>query len=463
MEKVHKQKPGECCCLIYTSGTTGMPKGCMLSHDNLTWGVGVTRQIGIEQMPEAIGPDNRVVSYLPLSHIAGIVFDIMAHYSNMHETYFAKPDALSGSLVETLQWARPTRFLAVPRIWEKFEEKLKEVAATKPAILQRLSAWAKQYGTLNTLAKMKNEDPPMMYSVANAIVLRTVKKALGLDQSLAFFYGAAPLKQSTIDYFSSLDITLFNSYGLSETSASATINTYKHFKLNGSCGFAMPGSQVKIDNPDENGEGEILIRGRHIMMGYLKNEQATIDTIDKDGYLKSGDKGKFDKDGFLYITGRIKELIITAGGENVAPVPIEDTFKTICVACANIMVVGENQRFMAALITFKVDVDMKTGLPSRNLTGEAVSYLRAETGNTYKTTDEAINDPKVLEVINRDIEKTNKKSVSRAAHIRKFKLLPLDFSTPGGELTPTLKLKRKVTENKYKQEINEMFKFDAKL
>ena len=230
------------------------------------------------ERPEIMGPQNRTVSYLPLSHIAGLSFDLMNHYFNVHELYFAKPDALQGSLVQTLQWARPTMFLAVPRVWEKFEEKLKEIAASKPAVLQSLSGWAKQYGTLNTLAKQRKEDPPYMYSVANFVVLNTIKKALGLDQSQAFFFGAAPLKKTTIDYFASLDIVLFNVYGMSETTGAATINSFQAFKLD-RCGQAMPGTDVKIANPDENGEGEILMRGRNTMMGYLKNEQATIETI----------------------------------------------------------------------------------------------------------------------------------------------------------------------------------------
>lgn len=156
-------------------------------------------------------------------------------------------------------------------------------------------------------------------------------------------------------------------------------------------------------------------------------------------------------------------MIITAGGENVAPVPIEENFKAIFQACSNIMVVGENQRFMAAFITLKVEIDGKTGLPSKNLTLEAINYLKAETGTSFKTTDEAIADPKVQELIRKCIDLTNKKSVSRAAHIRKFKVLPVDFSIPGGEMTPTLKLKRKVTETKYKQFVDEMFAPDAKL
>jgi len=150
----------------------------------------------------------------------------------------------------------------------------------------------------------------------------------------------------------------------------------------------MCGSHVKIAEKDEKGVGEIRIYGRHVMMGYLKNDEATRDCIDSDGYFKSGDQGRLDGR-FLKITGRIKELIITAGGENVAPVPIEDFFKGECPVCSNIMLVGENQRFMGALITFKVDVDMKTGLPSNNLAEEAVAYFKSNLGLDVKTSDDA--------------------------------------------------------------------------
>lgn len=234
------------------------------------------------------------------------------------------------------------------------------------------------------------------------------------------------------------------------------------FTLN-TAGWTMPGQDIMIANPDENGEGEICMRGRSMMMGYLNNEKATQDTIDNLGYIHSGDKGKINKDGFLQITGRIKELIITGGGENIAPVPVEDNFKFICPPCSNIMMVGEMQRFMASLITFKVDIDPKTGVPSKNLITEARTFFKNELGEDIKTTDEAIGNPKVSDYIKKCIELTNKKSVSRAAHIRKFKLLPDDFSIPGGELTPTLKLKRKVTEKKYQHFIDEMFAAEPKL
>lgn len=199
------------------------------------------------------------------------------------------------------------------------------------------------------------------------------------------------------------------------------------------------------------------------MMGYLNNEKATKECIDENGYFKTGDQGRLDKGGFLKITGRIKELIITAGGENVAPVPIEDNFKEECPACSNIMLLGENQRFMSALITFKVDIDMKNGLPSLNLTTEAAKYFQEMTGETFKTSEEVCNSQKVIDHINKCVLATNKRSVSKAAHIKKIKLLPMDFSQPGGELTPTMKLKRKVTEQKYVEVVNDIYKMEAKM
>jgi len=364
------------------------------------------------------------------------------------ELYFAKPDALQGTLVETLTWARPTIFLAVPRVWEKFEEKLKEIAASKPQFMQNISGWAKGYGTINTECKIKGTEPPFCYSVANFLILSRIKAALGLDKCEVFFYGAAPLKQSSVDYFASLDMPMFNMYGMSETSGAVTIHTFEKFKLD-AAGFALPGTDLIIKNPDENGEGEICMRGRNTMMGYLDNEAETIKCIDSYGYVQSGDKGKIDNEGFLKITGRIKELIITAGGENVAPVLLEDNFKVEFPPCSNIMVVGDNQRFLAALVTLKVDIDLNTGNPTDTLLPEAINYFKKELNLDIKTTKEAMANPLVIANIQKAIERTNSKAVSRASHIRKFKIVSNDFSISGGELTPTMKLKRKVTEKKY--------------
>jgi long-chain-fatty-acid--CoA ligase ACSBG len=261
-------------------------------------------------------------------------------------------------------------------------------------------------------------------------------------------YGAAPIKATTVDYFASLDIPILGVYGMSETTAAVTMQSNQKFNLR-SVGLTLAGTDLKIDNPDEKGNGEIIFRGRNIMMGYLKNDQATRETIDSQGYLHSGDLGKIDKEGFLYITGRIKELIITAGGENIAPLIIEDNFKEFCPPCSNIMVIGENQKFLCAFITFKVDVDMAKGIPSNNLTSEARNFFKNTLNVEVKTSDEACSNDKIQKFIEQCFEKTNKKAVSRAAYIRKWKLLPVDFSINGTELTPTLKLKRKVTEKKY--------------
>jgi len=245
-------------------------------------------------------------------------------------------------------------------------------------------------------------------------------------------------------------------YGLSETSGSATVSFYHDFSLK-HAGQAMSGAHIKITEPDDEMRGEIRIKGRMVMMGYFKNEKATKECIDAEGYFRTGDQGKFDGK-YLKITGRIKELIITAGGENIAPVPIEDNFKLECSACSNIMLVGENQRFMGALITFKVEVDMaKGGIPSNILDPLAAKYFKDTLGLNLKTSDEACKNETVIKHIQKCVELTNKRAVSKAAHIKKFKLLETDFSQPGGELTPTMKLKRKVTEQKYQNLIDDIY------
>lgn len=227
--------------------------------------------------------------------------------------------------------------------------------------------------------------------------LSMIKKAIGLDQTILFFYGAAPLKQSSVDYFASLDIWLMNMYGLSETTGSTTIHYIDDMSFQ-HAGHQMKGAHIKIADPDEKGEGEIRMYGRHIMMGYLNNVEATKECIDKDGYFKSGDMGRLDGP-FLKITGRIKELIITAGGENVAPVPIEEKFKNECPACSNIMLVGENQRFIGAFITFKVFVDMSTGIPSTKLEKEAIDLFKEKCGVEVKTSEEACKNDKIIKYI----------------------------------------------------------------
>ena len=291
-DKIRRQKPGQCACLIYTSGTTGNPKACMLSHDNMVWTI-LSSFENLVGPGQKLSPDDRIVSYLPLSHIAGLVFDVLSQALVGNKVYYARPDALQGSILLTLQWARPTYFLAVPRVWEKFEEKLKEIGASKGSLAQSISGWAKGLGTAKVNAQQKQQSPPLCYSFANFLILKRVKAALGLDQCKNCITGAAPITASTVDYFASLDIIILGAYGMSETTAATTTQNTQKFNLR-SVGCVMPGGEIKIDNPDEKGNGEICFRGRYVMMGYLKNEAATKEVFDSQGFLHSGDLGKFD-------------------------------------------------------------------------------------------------------------------------------------------------------------------------
>lgn len=348
-KRVEEQVPGKCCNIVYTSGTTGNPKGVMLTHDNMVFVVQQTlKNLEDEDIEDA---RERVVSYLPLSHSAAQIVDIMTNLMARAQIYFARPDALQGTLVETLQHAKPTLFCGVPRVWEKMEEKLKEVAATMPGFLQSVSAWAKTKGTLMSEARMFNGTAPWGITLANLLVLNRVKKALGFDKAKLLLVSAAPLKAATFAYFKSLDLPIVNVYGMSECSGPETVAKPGKFKED-SVGYAFQETHIKIDKRDKTeggleNEGEICFRGRNNFIGYLSNEQATRETLDQDGYIHSGDVGTKDEDGFVKITGRIKELIITAGGENVAPVLIEDALKNICPIINNVMVIGDEKKYLS--------------------------------------------------------------------------------------------------------------------
>lgn len=241
---------------------------------------------------------------------------------------------------------------------------------------------------------------------------------------------------------------------MSESTGPATISIPGYVKA-GSCGVAFEGVEVKIHNKDEEGNGEVCLRGRHVFMGYLKNEEKTHETMDEEGWLHSGDIGKLDKAGQLYITGRIKELIITAGGENIPPVPIEDAIKEEVPLISNVMVIGDKRKFLSCLLTLKVVVDVETAEPSDNLTDVALDYCKS-IGSQAKTVSEILStkDEKVMKAIQEGIDRANAKSTSRAQKVQKWRILEKDFSLPGGELGPTLKLRRPIVNKMFKDEID---------
>ena len=413
-------RPNQVCNLVYTSGTTGMPKGVMLTHDNLAYFMQTAiRDAILEYMdsPEQIHSEQqRIVSYLPLSHIAAQFFDLMTPLFQNMSVYFADPDALSGSLVETLTEVRPTFFLAVPRIYEKIEEKMKGLRAEMGWLTLKVGDWAKDKGFRHSQALERGGKAPWGYTLAHALILKQIKKRLGLDECKFFAFGAAPMKQSTLEYFMSLDMQLLNFYGMSETTGAETISWRNRLRY-GKAGQACPGTHIKIFNPDEKGEGEICFKGRNMFVGYLKNEKATRETIDPEGYVHSGDLGKLDEDGYVQITGRIKELIVTAGGENVAPIPIEHKFLELCQPASQIMIVGDDKKYLSALITLKTNMTDPQAPVTNELTPENKEFVKSQFGKNYTTTDELIADPQFVTFVQKCIDETNTFSISRAAQV----------------------------------------------
>lgn len=456
-ERVNYQKPGHCCTLIYTSGTTGPPKAVMLSHDNITWTARV-----LASSFNLTGQNERSVSYLPLSHIAAQMSDIHATMLVGATVSFARPDALKGTLVDTLQAVRPTLFFGVPRVWEKIEERMRAVGAANTGIKKSLGDWAKKVGLEGNLNRLEGKDVPWGWAVANKVVFANVQKALGLDACNIRITGAAPITTKTVNYFMSLDMSLSELYGMSESSGPHTLNLKGATKI-GSVGRAMPGTETKLDA----NSSEILMKGRHVMMGYMYNPEATAKNITLDGYLTTGDVGKIDADGFLSITGRIKELIITAGGENVPPVLIEDKIKfELPGLISNVMVVGEMKKYLACVVTLRTEVDAKTGgLTDKIEHTQQLLDLYKKAGQPAPTTVvEASTSAVLLKAIDAGIKAANGKATSRAQKVQKFKIVTQDFSVEGGELTPTMKLKRRIVVKKYNDVIeSELYAPVAKL
>mmetsp|Transcript_34213 Transcript_34213/g.84131 ORF Transcript_34213/g.84131 Transcript_34213/m.84131 type:complete len:769 (-) Transcript_34213:214-2520(-) len=488
-KRITAQQPGNVCALIYTSGTTGNPKAVMISHDNIIFESTTVLQhlpfIGGKDMEE-----ERVISFLPLSHVAGMMVDIVfglvlaAKCPGYNVLYFARPyDMKEGTLGDRLRTIRPTVFLGVPRVWEKVAEKMKAVGKSTTGLKKKIATWAKAKGlehSKNCLMGGSGAVPPM-YGLADKLVLSKVKAVLGLDKCKFGFTGAAPITEDTLEYFGSLGININEVYGMSECTGATTISK-DNAHVWGSCGWAIRGEEVKIFNteggkrveippckdlfnPTEAEQGEICFRGRHIMLGYMANpdlgeehvkdmKKKTDEAIDEDGWLHSGDKGCLDARGCLRITGRYKELIITAGGENIAPVPIEDSIKKLCPAISNAMMVGDKRKYNIVILTLKLKG--ATGeLPGTDeLDGDAATLVEGVT-----TVQQAVKSEAFIAAIRAAIKETNASSycANNASKVQKFTILKRDFSVSTEELTPTLKTKRGVVEKMNSSAIDKVY------
>lgn len=354
-QRVKELAVNKCCTLIYTSGTTGRPKGVMLSHDNLTWLAEESAIFGeIEKNSGEV-----VVSYLPLSHVAAQTADIYTPIAVRAAVYFADKDALRGTLVNTLKEVQPTKFLAVPRVWEKMYETMMEIGRKNKGLKLKIANWAKEQGTQYSQRLLDGHPNPetWRYKVANNLIFSKVRKGLGIYRSDLNVSAAAPIRMEILEYFASLGIIIAEAYGLSESSGPHSMGvTSKGIVRFGSIGHPLTGLGSKLVRTTADGEGELCIGGRHVMMGYLHREDKTREALDDDGWFHTGDLSRVDEDGYIFITGRIKELIITAGGENVAPVPIEDNIKKALPCLSNAMVIGDKLKFLSVLISFKVGI-----------------------------------------------------------------------------------------------------------
>jgi len=450
------QKSNDVTTLIYTSGTTGPPKAVMITHDNITW----TSKVQLSTMGRPLTTADHMISYLPLSHIAAQMLDMHCPMFTGVQIWFAQPDALRGSLGATLKQVRPTVFFGVPRVWEKIYAKMQEVAKTSTGVKKVLSTWAKGQAASHWAANQYGAKGcgGMLYPVAK-VLLGKVRDALGLDRCDHCYVSAAPIEVKILEYFASIDIPVLELFGQSECSGPHATNSPSAWKI-GTVGRPLPGTITKLD--PEN--GELIYSGRHVFAGYLNMEDKTNETIDTDGFLHSGDVVTIDdclqdggaNTGFVSITGRIKELIITAGGENVAPVIIEDNMKAAMPALSNCMTIGDKRKFLTILFCLHVEINVDTGVPTTTLTGQALETSK-KIGSKATTTEDVKTCEKWTKYFDDGMAAANAASISRAQKVGKWALLPTDFTEPGGELTPTLKLKRSVAADKYGDVIEALY------
>jgi len=456
-ERLANQAVNQACTLVYTSGTTGNPKGVMLSQDNLTW----TAQRAHEVYDWKFDHEE-IVSYLPLSHVAGTFIDIYLTMFGGGTVNFADKMALQGTLLKTLTETRPTLFFGVPRVYEKIQEKMMEVGKANTGLKKKIGEFAKASALEHHRALMNGEKGGSLnYKISKAVVHSNIKKALGFDRTFGYYSSAAPLSEDVFNYFQSLDMPIQELLGSSETTGPQTASTPGTGTRLGSVGKVYPSWEIELFEPDETGLGEIVTRGRNACMGYLWDEEKTSGLIDKDGWVHSGDLGRFDGD-FLIVGGRQKEIIVTAGGENVAPVPIEDAIKLqLKDVISNCMVVGDKKKHLACILTLKTKLDAQNQ-PTNDLHPDVIEWaeeLGAESTTVTDLVDED-NEEVKLELM-AGIQKVNRKAISNAQKVHKFMIAPRDFSLGGGELTPTMKLKRHTVLEQYEKKINQMYEHET--
>lgn len=425
--KIDRIEPNDMLTLIYTSGTTGVPKGVMLSHNNiLTNTQYLTEQSGV------IDENEVLLSFLPLSHILERTAGYYMTIRNGALMAFA--DSIE-KVSENMMEVRPTVMVSVPRLFEKIYHRIFENAHQMSAVKRALFHWAVEVGKKYVAATYIDKQPSTLlnlkYSLADRLIFSKIRARFGGNMKL-FCSGGAPLDKTINEFFWVIGIPIFEGYGLTETSPALCFNSFEHIRF-GSIGVALEHTEFKIA-----ADGEILVKGPQIMLGYYNDPIATAEAF-QDGWFKTGDIGHI-QDSFVYITDRKKELIITAGGKNIAPQPLENELK-MDKYVSSAFVYGDRKPYLTALIVPNLE--------------RLLEFAKEKHIDYYELDDLVMHEP-VQKLFEQRLAEINSR-LPPYETIKKFVLLPHDFSIEGCELTPTLKLRRKVIYEKYKQRIEEMY------
>jgi long-chain acyl-CoA synthetase len=425
--KIDRIKPEDILTLIYTSGTTGVPKGVMLSHNNILSNTQyLTEQSGV------IDANDTLLSFLPLSHILERTAGYYMAVRNGALMAFA--DSIE-KVPENMLEIRPTVMVSVPRLFEKIYHRIFENAHQMSTLKRSIFHWAVDVGKKYVAATFIDKQPSgilnLKYAIADRLVFSKIRARFGGNMKL-FCSGGAPLDKTINEFFWVLGIPILEGYGLTETSPALCFNNFEHIRF-GSVGVALKNTEFKIAE-----DGEILVRGPQVMLGYYNDPAATAEAI-QDGWFKTGDIGHID-DGFIFITDRKKELIITAGGKNIAPQPIENALK-MDKYFTSAFVYGDRKPFLAALIVPNI---------------ERLLEFAKEKHIHYYELEDLVMHAKVQNLFMHRLDDINS-HLAPYETIKKFVLLAHDFSIEGGELTPTLKLRRKIIYEKYKHKIEDLY------
>ena len=425
-ERIHALKAANLATIIYTSGTTGRPKGCALTHGNLRANVWQT----IDAIEGMLQPDEVSLVFLPLAHVLAKIITLVGVERGIKGAFASDMDAL----LEEFAMVQPTMIAAVPRVFEKVFNGAQQKAQGEGhgTIFDKAADIAVQW-SLHHGGHVPHPLTLAEHALFDRLVYKKVEAAFGGRLRFAFS-GGGPLGERLTHFFNGVGVKVLEGYGLTETSPTLTVNRLGAWKP-GTVGRALMGTSIRVA-PD----GEVLAKGPQVFPGYWRNERATSDTFDADGWFKTGDIGALDDDGYLRITGRKKELIVTAAGKNVAPAPMEDRIRAHPLI-SQAVVVGDARPFVAALIT---------------LDEEAFAAWAAQGPLGGTEASQATDHPALLAEVQAAIDDANE-SVSRAESIRKFAVLPHDLTIVTGELTPTLKVRRAVVEKAYGSVIDDLY------